>query len=90
MPLQLTPEQERRIRAVVETGACSSPEEAIDAAVAAVELAAAPGFEGTAEELDALLIEGLTSGEPLEVDDDYWKRLRAETDSMLRDQRHGK
>jgi hypothetical protein len=44
MAIQLTPEQERRIQAIVSAGVYSSSEEALDAAVAAVELAAVPGF----------------------------------------------
>jgi len=83
MAIQLTPEQEQRIQAVVNTGAYPSTEEALDAAVAAVEIAAAPGFEGTHEELDALLVEGQNSGEPVEVDEAFWNRLRAETGQMV-------
>lgn len=83
MPMQLTPEQEQRIQAVVNAGAYPSPEEALDAAVAAVETAAAPGFEGTSEELEALLAAGLNSGEPVEADEAFWDRLSAETDQML-------
>jgi Arc/MetJ-type ribon-helix-helix transcriptional regulator len=52
MAIQLTPQQEERIRAIVNAGAYPSAEEALDAAVAAVEIAAAPGFEGPQEELD--------------------------------------
>ena len=51
MGIQLTAEQQQRILAVVQSGAYVSPEEALDAAVAAVETAAAPGFAGTPEEL---------------------------------------
>jgi Arc/MetJ-type ribon-helix-helix transcriptional regulator len=86
MAIQLTPEQERRIHAVVSGGAYPSAEEALDAAVAAVELAAAPGFEGTQEELEALLMDGLSSGEPIEADEAFWTRLRAETDHMVAEQ----
>jgi Arc/MetJ-type ribon-helix-helix transcriptional regulator len=82
MPIQLTPEQEQRIRTVVSVGAYRSAEEALDAAVAAVETAAAPDFEGTQEELEDLLLEGLNSGEPVEADENFWNRLRAETDTM--------
>jgi Arc/MetJ-type ribon-helix-helix transcriptional regulator len=63
MAIQLTPEQEQRIQAVVNAGAYPSTQEALDAAVAAVEFAATPGFEGTQEELEALLLEGLNSGQ---------------------------
>jgi hypothetical protein len=45
MSIQLTPEQEKRIRTVVNAGAYRSAEEALHAAVA-VEIAAAPDFEG--------------------------------------------
>ncbi len=83
MAIQLTPEQEQRIQAVVNAGAYPSTEEALDAAVAAVEIAAAPGFEGTKAELEALLVEGQNSGEPVEVDEAFWNRLRAETDQMV-------
>ena len=82
MSLQLTPEQEQRIRTVVNAGAYSSAEEALDAAVAAVEIAAAPDFEGSQEELEKLLLEGLNSGEPVEVDESFWKRLKVETDTI--------
>jgi Arc/MetJ-type ribon-helix-helix transcriptional regulator len=83
MAIQLTPEQEQRIQAVVNAGAYPSAHEALDAAVAAVETAAAPGFEGTQEELEELLLEGLNSGEPVEADEAFWNRLRAETDRMV-------
>jgi hypothetical protein len=52
MAIQLTPEQEQRIAAIVSSGAYPSAEEALDAAVAAVEIAATPGFEGPPEELE--------------------------------------
>ena len=82
MSLQLTSEQEQRIRSVVSAGAYRSAEEALDAAVAAVEIAAAPEFEGTNAELEELLLDGLNSGEPVPVDENYWNRLRAKTDNM--------
>lgn len=82
MAIQLTPDQERRIQAIVKAGAYPSAEEALDAAVAAVEIAAAPRFEGAPEELEALLLEGLDSGEAVEADEAYWNRLRAETDAL--------
>ena len=144
MSIQLAPEQERRIRIVVNAGAYHSAEEALDAAVAAVETAAAPDFEGTQEartgptrpskrsetpqgsaeagsvvrassneEPEELLLEGLNSGDPVqartgparpskrlgtqeafaepgsvvrasssEADENFWNRLRAETDTI--------
>jgi Arc/MetJ-type ribon-helix-helix transcriptional regulator len=82
MSLQLTPEQEQRIRTVVNAGAYRSAEEALDAAVAAVEIAAAPDFEGSQEELENLLLEGLNSGESVEADENFWNRLKVETDKI--------
>ena len=82
MSIQLTPDQKQRIWTVGNAGAYRSAEEAIDAAVAAVEIAAAPNFEGTREELEELLLDGLNSGEAVEVDETFWNRLRAETDRI--------
>jgi Arc/MetJ-type ribon-helix-helix transcriptional regulator len=82
MSIQLTPEQEQRIRTVVNAGAYRSTEEALDAAVAAVEAAASPDFEGTEEELGELLLEGLNSGDPVEADENFWNRLRAQTEAL--------
>lgn len=89
MSIQLTPEQEQRIRTVVNAGAYRSAEEALDAAVAAVEIAAAPDFEGTQEELQGLLLEGFNSGDPVEANDNFWNRLRAETD-MIATEHHAR
>ena len=87
MASQLTPEQEQRIQAVVKAGAYPSTEEALDAAVAAVETAATPGFDGTQEELHELILEGLNSGEPVEADEAFWDRLTADTDRMVAEHR---
>jgi Arc/MetJ-type ribon-helix-helix transcriptional regulator len=89
MAIRLTPDQEQRIQAIVNAGAYPSAEEALDAAVAAVEIAAAPGFEGPQEELEELLLEGLNSGEAVEADEAYWNGLRAETDAMAKDHSRG-
>jgi Arc/MetJ-type ribon-helix-helix transcriptional regulator len=87
MPLQLTPEQERRIHAVVNSGAYRSTEEALNAALAAVETVAVPDFEGTQDELEALVLDGLDSGEPVESDDAFWGRLTMETDRIAAEHR---
>ena len=55
MSIQLTPEREQRIRTLVD--ADRSAEEALDAAVAAVEIAAAPDFEGSQDDLEELLLD---------------------------------
>ena len=61
MTIHLTPEQERRIQAVLSRGAYKSVEEVVEAALTAVEQRTVPGFAGTPEELDTLLAEGLAS-----------------------------
>ena len=81
MAIQLTPEQEQRIQAIVNAGAYPSAEEALDAAVAAVEIAAAPGFEGSQEELERLLLDGLASKELSE--ENFWNSVDGETNAML-------
>jgi Arc/MetJ-type ribon-helix-helix transcriptional regulator len=82
MPLQLTPEQERRIQAVVKAGAYRSTEEALNAALAVVEAVAVPDFEGTQDELETLLLDGLNSGKAIEADDAFWNRLTMETNRI--------
>lgn len=84
MALQLTPDQEQRINAIVQAGAFHSPEAALDAAVTAVENAVAFEFEGSPQELDALLADGLNSGPDIEVDDSFVQRFTAQTDEMVR------
>lgn len=81
MVIQLTPEQEQRIQAVVSAGAYSSPEEVLNAALAVVETAAAPGFAGTPEELDGLLMEGVASEELNEKE--FWDSVDRETNALL-------
>jgi Arc/MetJ-type ribon-helix-helix transcriptional regulator len=81
MAIQLTPEQEQRIQAIVNAGAYPSAQEALDAAVAAVEVAVAPGFEGSQDELEGLLLEGLASKELSE--ERFWDSVDRETNAML-------
>jgi hypothetical protein len=71
--MQLTPEQQRRIQAVVDSGAYPCAEDALDAAVIAIEMAALRGFEGTHGELEALLAEGLASPELTE--EEFWNSV---------------
>jgi putative addiction module CopG family antidote len=82
MSIQLTPDQERRVQSLVDSGVYTSTQDVVDAALAAVEQATR-GFEGSREELEELLLEGLDSGEPVEVDESFWNRLRAEADGMV-------
>jgi Arc/MetJ-type ribon-helix-helix transcriptional regulator len=81
MAIQLTPEQEMRIRAVVNAGAYPSAQDALDAAVTAVEIAAAPGFEGSEEELEQELVQGMASRELSE--EEFWDSVEQETGEML-------
>ena len=81
MTIHLTAEQERRVRDVISRGAYGSVEEVVEAALAAVEQRSTPGFEGTPEQLEALLAEGLTSKELAE--DEFWDSAIARTDSLI-------
>ena len=80
MAIQLSPEQESRIQSLVEKKYRESPEKVLDAALRYAELEAL-GFEGSPEEFDALMLEGLNSG-PGEDMDVVWPRIVAETDRM--------
>lgn len=90
MAIQLTQEQEHRLTEVVRSGAYPSVEEALEAAVAGVEDAENLGFEGSEEELDRLLMEGIESGGAVEVNEEFWGRITAETDRMLSEYQVGK
>lgn len=87
MAIQLTLEQAQRIQAMVDTGAYASPKEALDAALAAVEQAAAVGFEGSEQELEALLIEGLSSEELSE--EQFWDSMDRRTRELLAEHKPG-
>lgn len=88
MSIELTPEQERRIEAVIQRGAYDSVEQVVEAALAAVEQRTIPGFRGTPQELDALLAEGLASKELSE--DEFWASVNSRTDSMLSERNSGR
>jgi Arc/MetJ-type ribon-helix-helix transcriptional regulator len=81
MAIQLTAEQEQRLQAVVNAGAYASAEEALNAALTVVEKAAAHDFEGTQEEMERLLMEGLASKELPE--DEFWHSVDVQTNAML-------
>ena len=81
MAIRLNPEQERRIQAVLSRGAYESVDEVIEAAIAALEQRTVPGFQGTPEELDALLTEGLASEELTEAE--FWDSLNKRTDALV-------
>jgi Arc/MetJ-type ribon-helix-helix transcriptional regulator len=81
MAIHLTPEQERRVQAVMSRGAYESAQEVVDAALAAVEQRIVPGFAGTPDELDAMLAEGLASKELTEAE--FWGSVNKRTDALL-------
>ncbi len=70
MTIDLTPEQEQRLEAVMRRGAYESVADVLEAALAAVEQRTLPGFAGTQEQLDALLLEGMASAELSETE--FW------------------
>ena len=78
MTIHLTPEQERRVQAVIGRGAYQSVEQVVDAALVAVEQRTVPGFAGTQDELDTLLAE-----------DEFWDSVNGQTDAMLADHKTG-
>ena len=81
MPMQLTPEQEQRLQAVVNAGAYASADEALDAALAVVERAAVQDFEGSPEDLERLLLNGLASKELSE--DEFWSTVDEEISALV-------
>lgn len=83
MPHQLTIEQDSRLQAVVDAGAYPSKGEALEAALFAVERAAAPNFEGSSDDLEELLLQGLDS--PVLSEDEFWASVDAQTNAMLAD-----
>ncbi len=87
MTINLTPEQERRLQAVISRGAYGSVEEVVEAALAAVEQRTLPGFAGTPDELDALLAEGLGSKELTEAE--FWGSVNKQTDALLAKRKTG-
>jgi Arc/MetJ-type ribon-helix-helix transcriptional regulator len=87
LTIHLTPEQERRLRAVLSCGACKSVAEVVEAALTAVEQRTVPGFAGTPEELDTLLAEGLASKQLTE--DEFWSSVSKRTDALLAEHKTG-
>jgi Arc/MetJ-type ribon-helix-helix transcriptional regulator len=87
MTIHLTPEQERRVQAVISRGAYATVHEVVDAALTAVEQRTVPGFAGTEEELDTLLAEGLASKELTEAE--FWGTVNAQTDTLLAEHKTG-
>jgi Arc/MetJ-type ribon-helix-helix transcriptional regulator len=85
--IHLTPEQERRIRAVLSRGAYESVEEVVEAALTAVEQRTVPGFVGTPDELDTLLAEALASKQLTE--DEFWSSVSKQTDALLAERKTG-
>jgi Arc/MetJ-type ribon-helix-helix transcriptional regulator len=87
MTINLTPEQESRLQAIMSRGAYASVEEVVEAALTAVEQRTLPGFAGTPDELDALLAEGLASGELAEKE--FWNSVNQQTNALLTQHKSG-
>lgn len=87
MTIHLTPEQERRVQAVMSRGSYESVEEVVEAALTAVEQRTVPGFAGTQDELDALLAEGLASEVLTEFE--FWGSVKKQTHSLLAERKNG-
>jgi len=87
MTIHLTAEQEQRVQAVISRGAYESVEEVVEAALAAIEQRTVPGFEGTQEQLNALLGEGLASKELTE--DEFWGSVNRQSNAMLAEHKTG-
>jgi Arc/MetJ-type ribon-helix-helix transcriptional regulator len=85
MTIDLSPEQERRIQAVILRGSYESVDEGVEAALAAVEHRTLLGFHGTEEEMEAALADGLASKELTEGE--FWESVNKRTDGMLADRR---
>jgi hypothetical protein len=81
MALVISERLEKRIQAVVDAGAFSTRELALEAAVELVEAAAENDFEGSHEELGALLKQGLDS--KLMSEEEFWKAADAEIEEMF-------
>jgi len=81
MTIDLTPEQESRLQALLSRGAYESVEQVVEAALSAVEQRTLPGFAGTPDELDTLLSEGLASRELAEGE--FWSSVTQRTDALL-------
>ncbi len=81
MTIDLTPEQEQRLHAVMRRGAYESLTDVLEAALAAVEQRTLPGFAGTQEQLDALLLEGMASSELSETE--FWNAVHNQTATLL-------
>lgn len=64
------------------SGAYPNAEAALNAALSVVERTTGCGFEGSEEELEELLLEGLNSGESTDGEE-VWQRIRAKTDAMI-------
>jgi Arc/MetJ-type ribon-helix-helix transcriptional regulator len=81
MAVLLTPDQEQRIQAIVHSGAYESARDVVEAAITALEQRAEPYFQGDADELEALLLQGVASSEL--SDDEFWNSVNRVTDAML-------
>jgi Arc/MetJ-type ribon-helix-helix transcriptional regulator len=87
MTINLTPEQESRLQALLSGGAYQSVEEVVEAALTAVEQRTLPGFAGKPDELDGLIAEGLASGELAEQE--FWNSVDRRTNALMTPRKSG-
>jgi putative addiction module CopG family antidote len=81
MTVDLTPDQEHRIQALLERGVYGSVEEVVDACLRAVEQHVESNFKGNSEQLEKLLLEGLNSPELSEQE--FWSSVDGATEALL-------
>ncbi|HVH72751.1 MAG TPA: hypothetical protein VNB49_16815 [Candidatus Dormibacteraeota bacterium] len=83
MTINLTPEQERRIQAVIRRGCLRVRRGSCGGCFNSrwIGQLTVPGFAGTQQELNTLLAEGLASKQLAE--DEFWSSVGEQTDALL-------
>ena len=87
MAIQLTPDQEQRVQAVIGRGSYDSVDDVMEAALVALEQRTTAALDGTEAELEFLLAEGLRSRELTESE--FRDSVDTRKDAMLADRRSG-
>jgi Arc/MetJ-type ribon-helix-helix transcriptional regulator len=88
MTINLTPEQEQRVRELIGRGCYESVDEVLEAGLAAIEQVTISSFEGTQQELEALLAEGLAS--KMLSEDEFWTSVNRRTDALRAEYKAGR
>jgi Arc/MetJ-type ribon-helix-helix transcriptional regulator len=87
MIINLTAKQEQQIQAMISRGFYDSVDDVVEAALFAVEQMTIPNFEGTQQELEALLAKGLASKQLSE--DEFWASVNRRTDAIRAEYKAG-